>query len=459
MNTVINTTVSENRGKPRIWIEGKKISNSFEPGANYSLDSDVINKKITLRSDPKGEYTVSVRNRNNRTWPLIELRGDIVSKVFAVAMSLRIVVRNGLLIIELHGKIKQSAQRVRTFLSKLYKKEAIEIGSVFTGLGVLDCSIHTGLSDCGIDSYTKFVVEREAKYMEACLSNQPDLFRKNSTVVHSAIEDVEFGKRTVVDVLLASLPCTGASKAGATKKKLQAAEFDSDCGAAFFYWLNFVQNFKPLVALMENVTGYLTTTSMQVIKSVLATLGYEVMTTELNGNDFGTIENRDRMCLIAINKELNDIDEFCLDSIAPFKQRESSINDLLEPISNDHKRWKKYTYLSDKEKRDHDQGKGFKRDIVIGTEQTIGTIRRLYAKGGSCDQFLKHPDFSTNGLTRLFTPVEHARLKGIPERLIKGFSDTQNHEMLGQSICYPIFQAVGRALGNWMLGLQSKQAY
>ena len=452
MNTIINTKVSENRGKSRIWIEGRKISHSFEPGEHYFLDKDVVNKRIILRSSPKGDYTVSVRSRNNRTWPLIELRGEDVSSVFEVATSLRVVVNKGKVLISIHGREKESCNRVAEFINKLLKKEDIEFGSVFTGLGVLDRAVHQGLSDCGINSYTKFVVEREHKYVDTCLSNQPDLFRKNSTIVHSLIEDVEFNAEINIDILVGSLPCTGASPAGASKKKLIAAEFDSDCGAAFYFWLNFIQRCKPLIILMENVKQYLKSLSMAVIKSVLNTLGYDVESVILNGNKFGCIENRDRMVMIAISKKLNEIECFDVDSIIPFKERENSINEILDQsISNTDPRWKSYDYLAKKEVRDLAEKKGFRRDIVDGSECSIGTIRRLYHKAGSCDQFISHPE--DNGLTRLFSPVEHARLKGIPEFLIKGVSDTVAHEMLGQSICFPVFQALGRSFGKWFLKL------
>jgi len=453
MNTVINTKVSVNRGKPRIWIEGKKISPTFEPGDRFSLEQDVSNKRITLKPTPEGQYTVSVRNRNNRSWPLIELRGEDVSTVFEVEMSLRIIARKGKLTIEIHGRSKKSASRVSEFLSRLINKEAIEIGSIFTGAGILDRAIHQGLSDCGIKSYTKFIVEREGKYIESLLSNQSDLFRDNSTIVHSSIEDVEFTGAMNIDVLLGSLPCIGASRAGASKKGLKAAELDSDSGAAFYYWLNFVQKLSPLCVVMENVIEYAKSMGMAVITSVLNTLGYDVKLTKLNGNDFGTIENRDRMAMVAISKELNAISDFDIDSIIPFKEREGSIKELLEPIANDDKRWKSYSYLADKQVRDAIAGKGFKRQLVNGCEHTIGTLRRLYHKGGSCDQFIKHENYAENGLTRLFTPVEHARLKGICEGLVKGSSDTIKHEMLGQSICFPVFQALGRALGRWALKL------
>jgi len=454
MNTVINTHVSENRGKPRIWIEGEKISPSFEPGDRYFLDQDVSNKRITLRSNPDGDYKVSVRNRNNRSWPLIELRGEDVSSVFEVAMSLRIVISKGKVLISVHGREQKSCKRVAEFINRILKKEEVEIGSIFTGLGVLDKAIHQGLSDCGINSYTKFVVEREHKYIDTCVSNQNELFRNNSTIVHSSIEDVEFNAEVSVDILLGSLPCTGSSIAGATKKKLLATEFDEDCGAAFYFWLNFVQKCQPLIVIMENVIPFLKSLSMAVIKSVLNTLGYDVKLKNFNGNDYGCIESRDRMVMIAVSKKLNENECFEMDSITPFKERENSINDILDhTISNTDPRWKTYDYLAKKEVRDLAEKKGFRRDIVDGTERSIGTIRRLYHKAGSCDQFIKHPEYEKNGLTRLFSPIEHARLKGIPEELIKGVSATCAHEMLGQSVCFPIFQALGRSLGKWSLKL------
>ena len=68
-----------------------------------------------------------------------------------------------------------------------------------------------------------------------------------------------------------------------------------------------------------------------------------------------------------------------------------------------------------------------------------------------------HPNHEKNGLTRLFTTIEHARLKGIPEALIYGVSSTVGHEMLGQSICFPVFQSVGRALGKWIERINNLQ--
>lgn len=51
-------------------------------------------------------------------------------------------------------------------------------------------------------------------------------------------------------------------------------------------------------------------------------------------------------------------------------------------------------------------------------------------------------------LSRLLTPAEHARVKGIPLEVIEGVSETVAHEGLGQSVIFPKFEAVGFEIGR-----------
>ncbi|EBB4184929.1 DNA cytosine methyltransferase, partial [Salmonella enterica] len=60
--------------------------------------------------------------------------------------------------------------------------------------------------------------------------------------------------------------------------------------------------------------------------------------------------------------------------------------------------------------------------------------------------FIVHPEQPE--LSRIFTPTEHCRVKGIPEELIQGLSDTIAHQILGQSVVFPAFEALALALGN-----------
>lgn len=83
--------------------------------------------------------------------------------------------------------------------------------------------------------------------------------------------------------------------------------------------------------------------------------------------------------------------------------------------------------------------------------ESCGTIGRFYAKCRSTEPFIVNK--KDPGLSRILTPREHCRVKGIPQEVIEGLADTTAHEILGQSVIYPAFQAValelGKSLTHW----------
>jgi len=443
MITIINTKLGENRGVPRIWLEGSKLEHAFMPGDKIDVTIDPDKKQVSVNCSSNGKYSVSKRNRNGKCWPLIELRNAAFRDIFNNDMMLRVVVKKGVVLIEAHGDNLKVIKRVKQFITKIKNNVPLSIASLFSGGGVLDRAISDGLHHAGIESYTKFAVEIESKYLNAMIANQPQLFKDDSILIESAIEFVELRKPPLIDFLIAGIPCTGASRAGKSKNKIKEAEFHNSAGACFYYALQFISACRPLYILLENVSEYIKSTSMAVIRSVLSTLGYELSESVLNGVEFGTLENRDRMCLVA---SLKGVPKFQLDKVKPIKQKPQNLSSVLEDIPLEAKCWREYQHLAEKEKRDLEAGKGFKRAMYDGSEESVSTIRRLYNKAGSCDQYLIHR--SEKKLSRLFTPIEHARIKGIPEDIIKGVSTTTAHEILGQSICFPVFEAVGVSLGG-----------
>lgn len=52
--------------------------------------------------------------------------------------------------------------------------------------------------------------------------------------------------------------------------------------------------------------------------------------------------------------------------------------------------------------------------------------------------------------TRLLTVAEHAAVKALPKGWIETceLANTVAHEVLGQSVIYPLFKAIGAALGH-----------
>lgn len=448
MLSVVNTKLGEARGGvPRIWLEGTKLSaTGFEPGQPLYVSCDKQNKRVLVKNSCDGndisKVSVSKRTKQDRVVPLIEIKSEDFRDLFGeVGVLLRVVIKgHGVFTIEQHGLNCRIAEREARLRDKISNGEQIAVGSLFSGGGVLDHAVHEGLLRGGIKSFNSFVVEREYSYLDAMVRNSPHLFNANSILIESSIEHVEFKKPPQVDLVIAGIPCTGASRAGKAKNQLEFAEDHNEAGACFFYLLNFVSQTNPAIVVIENVPDYMTSASYSVIKSVLTTLGYKLADTVLNGVRFGALENRDRMCLVAISKGLESFD---FASLVPVAEKPAQLRDVLEDVPEDDSSWKLYDYLAEKEIRDKSAGKGFKRALVTGSEGSVPTLRRLYHKGGSCDTFLLHPDGKRS---RLFTASEHARIKGIPQIIIAGLSETIAHEVLGQSVIYPVFLALGVAL-------------
>src|SRR3546814_10164730 len=85
------------------------------------------------------------------------------------------------------------------------------------------------------------------------------------------------------------------------------------------------------------------------------------------------------------------------------------------------------SYRREKEERDIAAGKGFRMQIFQPDSTKIATLTRGYAKIRSTDPKLQHPTDPT--LLRQITPVEHARIKGVPEKMIEGLGITIAHQM------------------------------
>lgn len=443
MATIVNTKLGEHRGKPRVWLEGYKLlREGYSPGTKFDLE--LKDSQIVLRVKEEGKFTVSKRERNGRVTPIIDLNAQELATVFDGVEMLRVFIRQGAILISAHHQHERVVERVNRLTSKLEKGEPLSVCSLFHGGGVLDKAIHAGFKRSGIASSIVVAVEMEGSYLDSSLANNPELWDQNSIAIESPIQAVNLSRQpTQVDLLIGGIPCTGASKSGRSKNKLEFAESHEDAGALFFNFLEFVKALNPAMVLIENVPEYQKTASMAVIRSVLSSLGYSLQERILDGNEFGVIECRKRLCVVALS---HGIDGFDLEKVLPVRTKESSIKDILEPVPLDSPRWKSYDYLGAKELRDKAAGKGFSRQLLTGDEAYCGTVGKGYNKCRSTEPFIVHPEQSE--LSRLFTPGEHCRIKGIPEELIDGLSDTTAHEILGQSVVYPAFEALASSLGN-----------
>lgn len=440
MSNVVYMKLSENRGKKRIWMEGQRLANQgISPGMRFIITKE--QGKVVLAFCEDGDRIVSRRMRNERELPVIDVEQNDLGNIFGKAERLRVVIRHDKIIVTIHHQEQAEAERLKRIITKLRNNVPLDMGSLASGAGVLDHALHTGLNLAGVPSRLSFAVEIEKTYLDASQENNP-IWDSNSIGIEAPMQEVEVNKLPKVEILNAGLPCTGASIAGKSKLKLSCAEEHETAGALFVAFLRICMATQPAIVCLENVPLYSSSASMTVIRSVLSELGYDVHETILDGNEMGALEARKRMCMVALTKGL---DGFDLSTIKPVRQKENNIAEILEIIDDNSTRWKSLDYLKEKEARDIKAGKGFRRQVLSGSETSCGTIGRSYQKYRSTEPVLRHP---TTGLDRLFTPVEHSRLKNIPEILIAGVPDTTAHEILGQSIIHCAFVAVGKHIGE-----------
>lgn len=89
MTTIINSKLGENRGKPRIWIEGAKLAREgYTPGDRYNLE--IQSGRLILQAAEDGQYTVSKRTRNGRLLPIIDISKTELAELFDGVETLRV---------------------------------------------------------------------------------------------------------------------------------------------------------------------------------------------------------------------------------------------------------------------------------------------------------------------------------------------------------------------------------
>ena len=422
LQTTYTAAKATKRGT-RIWIEGQKLSLSgFAPDALYAVLYDGIAKRITLSLDPMGgSKRVTKSTRNGKDRPIIDLQSKMVDSVFNAGDRLRVTFTQGQISIQQHYETTSQESREQRFQERSDSGTLLK-ASMFTGGGISTDAIAQAIAQSGLDSRMAWVCECEQKYIESAGENCLAIDDSTAFLVGMA-EEIEPHLYSEVDVLSFSMPCAGFSKAGKSKHK-QSSENHS--GTALFGVINAIKASNPSVIISENVTEAMDSPIYQLLTSELRRTGYKVFEQILDQRHTASIENRARYWMVAVSEGIAP-ESLELPQVI---QDQPTIASILESEPNE--QWSANAYLHEKAERDLAAGKGFKRQLITGSETTCGTIGRYYAKKRSTEPFV----VNSEGLERLFTPIEHARVKSVPEHLIRGISKTTAHEILGQSVDY-----------------------
>jgi len=449
LNRYLVREIGQHRGSPRIYLETQALASAgFVPGATY--DRTVNNNRITLTVQEGGPFKVSKKEKRGSTLPVIDINSREALSPLDGLKAVRMVIQEGVI----HIMPTASEANAKRRLERL--KNHIESGKIVSaslshGGGILDHAAHAGLADAGLDASLAFANEIDGDLLEHSAENN-EVWSPGSMGIGAPMQEMVqdewlLSKLPPVDILAVGIPCSGASRAGVSKRGLEMMENHPEVGHLVASFLMVVQKTQPSIVVVECVKEYERTASAQIMRQHLRDCGYSVNEITLSGKDFGVLENRTRWFMVATTSGIT-VD---LQDIQPKLDAPKMVSDILEDVAPDDVAWRDFAYLKSKAIRDQEKGNGFAMQIVSPEDNSVPVLRKGYHKGGSTDPLVKHPD---NGeLFRLFTAKEHARIKEIPEHLIEGMSQTKAHELLGQSVLHrparALFERIGNGVKAW----------
>jgi DNA (cytosine-5)-methyltransferase 1 len=365
-------------------------------------------------------------------------------------------------ILDLSSRLKLALEQA-PFVSELERKSVFTFIDLFAGIGGIRLPFQLNGGKCVFSSeWDKFA--------------QKTYLANFGEIPHGDITGIQASDVPDHDVLLAGFPCQAFSQAGLKKG------FNDTRGTMFFEIQRIVAEKKPKVLLLENVKqlrSHDKGNTLRTIESILrgdvdqkipisATLSPETqkaLTRRLNywvdhmvlrAADFGVPQNRERVYIVAFDRDVysdTEIREFFKWPVPP--KTPTRLSDILEDLSKLDDKEDVYT-ISDKLWLGHQnrklahkkRGNGFGYSLFDGESAYTNTLSARYYKDGSeilIDQTLRERN------PRKLTPRECARLQGFPEKfLVNAVSKGQMYKQFGNSVCVNVVSAIAVQIISFM---------
>ena len=449
--------VGRNPDHLRVYMATQKLAVAgLVPGGFYEPQIDPEARSITLqptrRSKGKNVFKVSRKRPNGNATgvvvPVIDVPAVVLQQAFPDgAQTVHVVMETGRVTIKALPNDDAARERLLRLKDKLDRGTPLETGELCAGGGIMTSAIAEGLNRAGVETHCAFFVDHAHAPVRSAARNIPQVEPDTRTMM-MGIEQIDPRTLPKVEILTSGLPCTGASTQGRAKNRNKTVEDHDSAGHLFIPFLNIIQAVQPAIVVLENVIQFEKSMAMEMIKRMLKIWGYSINMGRLNGNESGVLERRTRMVMVATTGGIPVQIEGLPLEVAPSNR----LNDILEDRPPEGFKWVNYATPAQMEKRDRDQLKGNNFNnipLCHGNMTSIPCNGANYYKNQPSSTRLPHPTDPT--LCRTLTPLEHARGKGIPESAINGCTDTLAQMILGNSVIWPGFVAIGRAIGVALL--------
>lgn len=360
----------------------------------------------------------------------------------------------------MNGSFTGEGRRLLLLVNEIMDK-SFKFIDLFAGIGGFHIAMHHAGGKCVFASeWDKFARQTyEANFRPI----SPELFDTNN--FNGDINDADPEKIPDFDVLCAGFPCQPFSMAGLRKG------FEDTRGTLFFNIVNIVlakreAGCAPKVLLLENVKGLKNHDkgkTFSKIRETLTELGYNFDFQILNARFFGVPQNRERLFIVAWDKNQLSLDHFRF----PFGLDEkgetiydpkdlaalagiTKVGDILKDEVD-----KKYT-ISDqlydghlrRKKQHEEKGNGFGFSMFDAESPYTSTISARYYKDGS-EIMIRQKDNNP----RKLTPEEAGLLQGYPINTDYKIvvSDVQAYKQFGNSVAIPVVKTLANEIKKQIL--------
>lgn len=309
-------------------------------------------------------------------------------------------------------------------ISSRKEKKKYTVVSLFAGAGGLDL----GFENKGFEVVWANDIDKDA-----CATHRK---WSRAEVVQGDIGKIDFENIPSADIITGGFPCQGFSLAGPRK-------LDDKRNSLYKHFVKLVEEKQPYLFVAENVKGILTLGEGSILEAIIEDfsdkgIGYNVFPTLVNAADYGVPQDRFRVIMLGIRKDLN-IEEYCfprpLSKKVTLKQ---ALKNIPEPKPVDICQGAYSSrYMSRNRKRNWDQ-----------VSYTIPAMSKQVALHPSSPNMVKVGEdlweFGKVGVTRRFSWQEAAAIQTFPKDMVFEGNLTSKYKQIGNAVPVKLAEAVAK---------------
>jgi len=303
------------------------------------------------------------------------------------------------------------------------RQKKIPFVSLFCGAGGLDIGFEkSGFENIWANDFDK----------DACDTHRA---WSKGEVVQGDIANIDFSTIPKTDFIAGGFPCQGFSLAGPRK-------IDDSRNILYRYFVKLVAEKQPKAFIAENVKGILTLGNGAIIEAIIndfSSKGYVVKATLVNAADYGVPQDRYRVIIVGLHKDLHKNFDFP----SPNKSK-VTIQDALKNISEpeaDEICIAPYSsrYMSRNRKRNWDE-----QSFTIPA-----MAKQVPLHPGSPDMIKIDTDkwkFGSTGITRRLSYKEAAALQTFPKNMQFKGDLTSKYKQIGNAVPVKLAEIVAKEI-------------